>query len=174
VVKRRIAQDRERKNPGKDFSSNKMPALHNQLTALILAAIAAVFLVFHASAQTPRPVERSNQMKIQIRSGTFIATLEDNATAAAFKALLPMTVNMSELNGNEKYFRLSDNLPTNASNPGTIQSGDLMIYGSKTLVIFYKTFPTSYSYTRLGSIKDTTGLSAAVGSGSVTVAFKLE
>ncbi len=113
-------------------------------------------------------------MKITIGTNTFVATLENNATAAAFKALLPMTVKMSELNGNEKYFRLKDDLPTKSSNPGTIQNGDLMIYGTKTLVLFYKTFPTSYDYTRLWRIKDSTGLAAAVGSGSVTVTFELE
>lgn len=120
------------------------------------------------------PNSASNQMRIKIGSSTFAATLYDNATAAAFKAMLPMTINMSELNGNEKYFRLSGDLPTNASNPGTIQSGDLMIYGSNTLVLFYKTFSTSYDYTRLGRINDTTGLAAAVGSGSVTVTYELE
>ena len=118
------------------------------------------------------PNSASNQMRIKIGSSIFIATLSDNATAAAFKAMLPMTINMSELNENEKYFRLSVDLPTNASNPGTIQSGDLMIYGSNTLVLFYKTFSTSYDYTRLGRINDTTGLAAAVGSGSVTVTYE--
>jgi len=47
-----------------------------------------------------------------------------------------MTISMTELNGNEKYFRVSDNLPVNASNSGTIQIGDLMIYGFRTLVLF--------------------------------------
>ena len=56
-------------------------------------------------------------MKIKIGSKNFIAILDDNATAAAFKALLPMTVEMTELNGNEKYARLSGNLPTNACEP---------------------------------------------------------
>ena len=104
----------------------------------------------------------------------FPATLYENATAVAFKSLLPMTVKMVDLNGNEKYFDLSSNLPTNASNPRTIQSGDLMMYGSNTLVLFYKTFPTSYSYTRLGRINDPEGLAAAVGSGNVTVTYELE
>ena len=113
-------------------------------------------------------------MKVRIGSKNFIALLDDNATAAAFKALLPLTVEMTELNGNEKYARLSGNLPTKASNPGTIQTGDLMIYGSKTLVLFYKTFPTSYDYTRLGRVKDATGLAEAVGSAAVTVTFAMD
>jgi hypothetical protein len=62
-------------------------------------------------------------MKIKIGSKTFVAALEDNATATAFKALLPLTADMSELNGNEKHFKLPGKLPTSASNPGTIHSG---------------------------------------------------
>ena len=120
------------------------------------------------------PHPTGNKMRIKIGTKTFAATLYDNATAAAFKSLLPMTVNMVDLNGNEKYFDLPGNLPTNASNPRTIQSGDLMIYGSNTLVLFYKTFATSYSYTKLGRINDTEGLAATVGSGNVTVTYELE
>ncbi|MDB5263915.1 MAG: hypothetical protein JWQ14_3198 [Adhaeribacter sp.] len=120
------------------------------------------------------PNTTGGQMRIKIGASTFTTTLYDNATATAFKARLPMTVNMSELNGNEKLFNFSVSLPTNASNPGTIQNGDLMIYGSKTLVFFYKSFSTSYSYTKLGRITDPAGLAAAVGSGNVVVTFELE
>ncbi len=60
-------------------------------------------------------------MKIKIGSSTFTATLEENATATALKALLPMTVEMTELNGNEKYYRLKTDLPVNPSNPGKIK-----------------------------------------------------
>ena len=132
------------------------------------------FYLSQAYAQTSTGAERSKQITIKIGSKHFIAALEDNATARAFRALLPMTINMTELNGNEKYFRLSDNLPANASNPGAIHIGDLMIYGSRTLVLFYKSFPTSYEYTRLGRINDTKGLTAAVGSGSVKVTLEQE
>jgi hypothetical protein len=116
----------------------------------------------------------SNQVKIKIGSSSFTATLFDNATATAFKAMLPITVKMTELNGNEKYFDLSTNLPTSASKPGTIHTGDLMIWGSNTLVLFYKVFSTSYSYTKLGKVDDVSGLAAAVGSGNVKVTFELE
>jgi hypothetical protein len=146
---------------------------------IVIFAVLSLFTGFASSDKgapvvSGNPNSTSNRMRIKIGSSTFTTTLDDNATATAFKGLLPMTVNMSELNGNEKYFDLSVNLPTNASNPGTIQSGDVMIYGSNTLVLFYKTFSTSYSYTRLGRINETTGLAAAVGSGSVTITYELE
>ena len=114
------------------------------------------------------------KLKITVGSDTFTATIYSNATVVAFQSRLPITINMSELNGNEKFFDLPDNLPTNASNPGSIQTGDLMLYGSNTLVLFYKSFSTSYSYTPLGRIDDTSGLTAALGSGNVTVTFALK
>lgn len=116
----------------------------------------------------------NNQLKIKIGSKTFHATLLDNATVTAFKARLPLTISMSELNGNEKLYNFPANLPTNASNPRTINTGDLMIYSSNVLVLFYKSFSTSYTYTRLGRIADPTGLEAALGMGNVTVTFELE
>ena len=85
-----------------------------------------------------------------------------------------MTVNVKELNGNEKYFDLPDNLPANASNPGTIQTGDLMLYGSNTVVLSYKTFSTSYNYTALGHIDNPSALAATLGSGNIMVKFELE
>ena len=115
----------------------------------------------------------SMKLKITIGTNTFIATLYNNSTVAAFKSRLPMTINMSELNSNEKYFDFPDKLPNDPSNPATIQAGDLMLYGSNTLVLFYKQFSTSYSYTRLGRIDDTSGLAAALGSGNVSVTFAL-
>ena len=116
----------------------------------------------------------SMKLKITVGTNTFTATLFNNATVNAFKARLPLTLNMTDLNGNEKHFDLPNNLPTNASNPGTIQAGDLMLYVSNTLVLFYKTFPTSYNYTRLARIDNPTGLATALGSGNRTVKFEIE
>ena len=113
-------------------------------------------------------------MKITIGSSVFTATFYDNATATAFKSMLPITINMSELNGNEKYFYFSNTLPTNASPEGTIQNGDLMLYGNNCLVLFYESFNTSYSYSRIGKITNTTGLANAVGNGNVEVKFEME
>ena len=115
-----------------------------------------------------------NAMNISIGTQTFTATLFDNETAAALKAILPVTLDMNELNGNEKYYHFSTTFPTNASNHGTINAGDVMLWGNNSLVLFYKTFTTSYSYTKIGRIDDASGLAAAVGSGNVTITFELE
>jgi hypothetical protein len=115
-----------------------------------------------------------NKMRIKVGSETFKATLFDNATASAFKGMLPLALEMEELNGNEKKYDLSSSLPTDSSNPKTINNGDLMIWGSNTLVLFYKTFPTQYSYTRLGKVDDPSRLETALGPGDVKVTFELE
>lgn len=113
----------------------------------------------------------SDTLIIKVGDKEFTATLLENPTASAFKAMLPLTINMTELNGNEKYFRLSKSLPTNESNPGPIKSGDLMLYGSNTFVLFYESFSTSYSYTRLGKINNPSELASALGSGNITVSI---
>lgn len=71
----------------------------------------------------------SNRITITIGEKEFAATLADNPTAEAFRKLLPLSITMSELNGNEKLFRLPANLPTQESVPSSIQAGDLMLYG---------------------------------------------
>lgn len=122
--------------------------------------------------EPPAGVERS--IRVVVGSEVFNATLYDNATTEAFRAMLPLTVNMREFNGNEKYYDLSGSLPTESVRPATIRNGDIMLYGSQTLVLFYKTFSSSYSYTRIGKINNASGLKAALGTGNVTIKFELE
>jgi hypothetical protein len=114
-----------------------------------------------------------NTLSIKIGGKTFTATLLDSPTSKAFKALLPLTLHMDELNNNEKFAQLPQSIPTNASVPTSIQSGDLMLYGSRTLVLFYKSFSTSYSYTKIGKIDDVSGLLAALGGDDVKVVFEI-
>ncbi|WP_373512318.1 cyclophilin-like fold protein [Persicitalea sp.] len=126
------------------------------------------------STENDNVMAPNGKIKIKVNAQTFTATLLDNNSAKAFKEMLPLTINMTELNGNEKYYDLSNSLSTNSSNPGSIKNGELMLYGSKTLVLFYKIFSTPYSYTKLGMIDDVTGLTSALGSGNSTVSFELE
>ncbi|MBP3795903.1 MAG: hypothetical protein ILA23_07700 [Bacteroidales bacterium] len=114
---------------------------------------------------------KNTPFKLTIGGTNFTAELANNATAQAFNALLPMTLNMTELNGNEKYKYLDTTLPTHAACPGTIRNGDILLYGNNCVVVFYKTFDTSYSYTKIGRITDPSGLAAAVGGGNIEIQF---
>lgn len=96
----------------------RIPEIYDALLSLTIAAICGVGLLHRGSPQTPTPIE-IKQVTIKIGSKTLIALLEDIATAAAFKALLPRTVEMTELNGNRKYARLSRDFPAKATSPGT-------------------------------------------------------
>ena len=108
------------------------------------------------------------------RTHRFTVTLEDNATARAFVQLLPLALDMPDLNGNEKHARLPRTLPTDAARPGTIRTGDVMLYGNDTLVVFYKTFPSSYSYTRIGRVTNVEGLVETLGTGRQHIGFAVD
>lgn len=127
------------------------------------------------SAQSPTVSQEPPQMWMTI-GGThrFAITPEDNPTARAFAQLLPMALDMPDLNGNEKHVRLPRSLPAHAVRPGTIRTGDVMLYGNDTLVVFYKTFPSSYSYTRIGRITKVEGLVEALGAGSQRIGFVVD
>lgn len=112
------------------------------------------------------------KMKITIGTAVFKATLYNNPSTAALIAMLPLTIAMTELNGNEKYYDFPGSLPTNASVGGEIKAGELTLYGNNVLVLFYKNFKTSYSYTKLGYIDNPSGLAAALGNGNVVVKFE--
>lgn len=107
---------------------------------------------------------------ISIADKKFIAEIEDTVTGKAFVEKLPLTLEMGELNGNEKYC-YGVTLPTAARRYDTIEAGDLMLYGSNCVVLFYDT-AGGYSYTRIGKLKSTEGLASALGKGSVSVTFE--
>lgn len=143
---------------------------------MLLAALLVEGSVAGCSKKSDTPMDKKENTTVKLTIGgeVFTATLSDNATSKAFYELLPLTLTMTELNGNEKYTDLPETLPTNATNPKTIETGDLMLWGSGTLVLFYKTFGTSYSYTRIGRVKNPERLSEALGAGNVSVTFSLD
>ena len=75
-------------------------------------------------------------MLMMLGAERFTITLEDNPTARAFVQLLPIVLDMAQLNGNEKHAKLPRSLPTDPERPGTIRAGDLLLCGNDTLVVF--------------------------------------
>lgn len=117
--------------------------------------------------------KEKTEMKISVTGAVFGASFSDTDAARAFESLLPLQLDMKELNGNEKYAYLDHALPAKAEKPGRIEAGDIMLYGDDCVVVFYESFDTPYSYTRIGRITDTDGLKAALGKGAVSVTFSL-
>ena len=98
-------------------------------------------------------------ISVTIDGKKYVAELENNETAQAFYKNFfvdtPAEFLMEELNWNEKYVYLQVwNLPTNSKVPEKIEAWDIMLYWSDCIVIFYKSFSTSYSYTKIGHIKN--------------------
>jgi len=114
------------------------------------------------------------KLKITVGNKILTATLIDHETTRAFMEKLPLTLKMTELNGNEKYGNLSEKLPGKAVKAGTIHAGDLMLWDAdyKCLVLFYKTFSSPYSYVKLGTVDHIGELEAVLGSGNVQVRFE--
>lgn len=117
--------------------------------------------------------EENDMINIEIKIGNkaFSAKLYSNSASKALAENMPMTIQMEELNGNEKFYYMDKNLPADSINPNKINAGDLMLYQSDCLVLFYKTFRTSYKYTPLGYIENADDLAACLGNGNVTVTF---
>lgn len=106
-------------------------------------------------------------MNINIDGKKYSVSLEDNRAVKELILRLPLELKMNELNGNEKYYYLDESLPTSSERVGRIQKGDIMLYGDNCLVIFYESFNTPYSYTRIGRIDNPDDLN--LGSGKVSV-----
>ena len=113
------------------------------------------------------------EMMIGVGGQKFRADLYDNETVRALQECLPMTLSMEELHGNEKFYYLDEGLPTNPENVSSIQTGDIMLFGSDCLVIFFENISASYSYTRIGHIEDAQGFAEALARGTVDVSFEV-
>ena len=140
---------------------------------LSLLIIASIFIITGCgNAKLSENMGNSNeevkQVKAIINNEEYIVNLDNNETAKKFISILPQELIMNELNGNEKYIYLNTSFPTNSSNPKMINAGDLMLYGDDCLVIFYKSFVTSYSYTKIGHIDNLPDL----GNGNIRVKFE--
>ncbi len=116
--------------------------------------------------------KNDTMIEISINGMDFTAVLDKSKAAQAFGDMLPLTLDMNELNGNEKYCDLGTSLPASPASVGNIVSGDLMLWGSDCLVLFYKSFKTPYSYTGIGRISNQAGLAEAVGKGNIKITFR--
>lgn len=112
---------------------------------------------------------QNDDLKMTINGNlTFDVTLYDNAATKSLRALLPVTLVMSDM-PHEKYCYPGFSLPADAKKVSRIEAGDLMLWGDDCIVIFYESFSTSYSYTPLGKVNDVSGLKEALTGGNTRI-----
>ena len=109
-----------------------------------------------------------NVMKITINNEEYVINVENEILMEELFNSLPETFTMAELNENEKYYYLSSNMKNaNSEAVGQVQKGDVMLFGSDCLVIFYDSFETEFRYTKIGHIDNLGDL----GNGNVDVSI---
>ncbi len=112
------------------------------------------------------------RLNMTVNHTAYTVVLEDNETARELVRMLPLTLEMNELNGNEKYYYFDTSFSTNEENIGMIQNGDLMIYGNNCLVLFYDSFSTTYRYTRVGYVENAENLASILGNSAITITLE--
>ncbi len=113
------------------------------------------------------------KLSITVNGTTFVAALEENIAVDALKEKLSegeLELSLSDYSSFEKVGALGFSLPTENSQM-TTQTGDIVLYNSNQIVIFYGS--NSWSYTKLAVVEDLTGWREALGSSDVEVVLSL-
>ena len=152
------------------------------ISLILIIIILSIFLIFNKKQNievnnnieenTNESEDNMDKIKLKVNNIEYEILLENNDTVKDLINLLPLNINMSELNGNEKYYYLDNSIRSNPSKVGKINTGDIMLYVNDCIVIFYESFNTSYSYTRIGKIVDSSNLKENLGSSNVNVVFE--
>lgn len=131
------------------------------------------FLLILIVLLTPLTIaETMPQITLEFGSHSYAVELADTAAARELLGRLPVRLRMADLNDNEKYGDLTKPLPTASQSIGRIRTGDIMLFTSTCLVLFYKDFRTMYRYTPVGRVLGAETLAADLGGGDVVVTLK--
>ena len=119
-----------------------------------ISLLIIVLLIGYTNKTKNTNKKEANNIKIIINEKEYKLNLEKTDEAKDFINNVPSELVMMDLNNNEKYVYLDKVFMNNPINVNYIEKGDLMLYGDNCLVIFYKSFETTYSYTKIGHINN--------------------
>lgn len=111
---------------------------------------------------------------LEIDGNTVDVEWEENASIDTLKSLLrnnPITITATEYGGFEQVGKLPSSLPSSDASI-TASTGDIVLYNSSSIVIFYGS--NTWEYTRLGHISNSDIASLLAGKGSVTLRLSLK
>ena len=141
------------------------------IKGILFSLLLSGALLIYVFAVYAQQTGNGQKMNIQIDNKTFTVIVENNKTVKELYQKLPITLEMSDLNNNEKYCYLDFTLPTDSKSVKNIKKGDIMLFGNSCLVIFYKSFTTSYSYTKIGYIENPADIEIMSDKKSIEVSF---
>ena len=139
------------------------------IKGILFSLLLSGALLIYVFAVYAQQTGNNQKMNIQIDNKTFTVIVENNKTVKELYQKLPITLEMSDLNNNEKYCYLDFTLPTDSKSVKNIKKGDVMLFGNSCLVIFYKSFTTSYSYTKIGHIENPADIETILGKKDIKV-----
>lgn len=120
--------------------------------------------------------ENNNEVIIEVNNTNLIVELEDNtATKSLIEKLKEndIIINAKEYGNFEKVGDLAFSLPTSDKRI-TTEPGEIVLYQGNQISFFYNS--NTWSYTKIGKVKNVSQeeLKNILGSGDVTLKFKLE
>ena len=120
--------------------------------------------------------EDSKEMKFKIGDSEVEVQWEDNESVSALKDMVesePLVIQLSMYGGNEQVGAIGSTLPSSDTNT-TTEAGDIVLYNSSNIVIFYGS--NTWDYTRLGKITDKSDeeMTKLLSNGDVTITISME
>ena len=119
--------------------------------------------------------EKEPMMQIKINDTPVTVAWENNESVSALKELAMdgLTIQMSMYGGFEQVGSIGQRLPSSDVQTST-SSGDIVLYSSNQLVVFYGS--NSWAYTRLGHITDKTPeeMRTLLSNGDVTITLSVK
>ena len=113
------------------------------------------------------------KLNIIINGMKFRTTLEENDTAQYFIKLLPLKIEMNQLNEKELYYYLKKVLPTNNINRDRVDIGTLYLLKDNCLVLAYDTYSINEEYTPIAQIDNPEDLKSIISNNESEVIIEL-
>lgn len=111
----------------------------------------------------------TTQMNITVKGHTLTATLENNVTAQAFAAKLPITLPMMDLYGREMCYRFPEALPTDDAKTRGYEVGEIVYYPPMhSFVIMYKQNGEHFQMQSIGRVQGDVNFFDGIGDVNVT------
>lgn len=137
-------------------------------TLMATTAALAAGTLFAQSGDISDETELPMKIKITVNGQTLNAVLEDNATARAFAAKLPLTLPMKDLYDREMCFNFPEALPANEARTRGYEVGEIIYYPPlHSFVIMYAQNGERFRMQSVGRVNGNVGIFAETGDADV-------